>query len=319
MSFHEVRFPDEISYGSHGGPGYMTTILQLDSGSEVRIGRWATPLRTFNIAYGVKSRESMVALQTFFIARQGALFGFRFKDYKDYSTDPNGFDTTNFNDVALPASVGSTATVQLTKSYVSGGVTQVRTITKPVAGTIRVGKNGSEMFSGWSVDTTTGIVTFSPPLSNGDVPTWGGEFDVPVRFGADSDILLDISIDDYANFSAQSVELVELKDGLVAPEPFNPGGSGEDAITADLSIGFGQGRIRLVRPLGSGLSVRLPNPSLINPQTGGSFFYVWNDSPTFSLTLRDNIGTSLATIGVGQCVEAFISKDGGGTAYWYAA
>ena len=37
---------------------------------------------------------------------------------------------------------------------------EVRTITKPVAGTVKVYLDGVEQLSGWSVDTTTGLVTF---------------------------------------------------------------------------------------------------------------------------------------------------------------
>jgi len=36
MGFHEVRFPDDISYGSDGGPGYNTNIIEMDSGDGAR-------------------------------------------------------------------------------------------------------------------------------------------------------------------------------------------------------------------------------------------------------------------------------------------
>ncbi len=37
MSFHDVRFPTDISYGSSGGPGFSTAIIEVDSGAEERI------------------------------------------------------------------------------------------------------------------------------------------------------------------------------------------------------------------------------------------------------------------------------------------
>ncbi len=59
---------------------------------------------------------------------------------------------------------------------------EIRTITKPVAGTVQVYLDGVEQPSGWSVDTTTGLVTFGVPPTLGVEVTAGFEFDVPVRF-----------------------------------------------------------------------------------------------------------------------------------------
>ena len=81
----------------------------------------------------------------------------------------------------------ATTQFQLVKRYPSGSVSEVRTIAKPVAGTVRVYLDGVEQLSGWSVDVTTGVVTFpTPPVTGIDI-TADFEFDVPVRF--DTDIL----------------------------------------------------------------------------------------------------------------------------------
>jgi len=56
MGFHEVRFADDISYGSSGGPGFSTNIVRLDSGAEVRIPRWSSGTHRYNVAYGLKSQ-----------------------------------------------------------------------------------------------------------------------------------------------------------------------------------------------------------------------------------------------------------------------
>ena len=47
------------------------------------------------------------------------------------------------------------------KVYPSGGVAETRRITKPVAGTVAVQIAGIPQTSRWTVDTTTGIVTFA--------------------------------------------------------------------------------------------------------------------------------------------------------------
>jgi uncharacterized protein (TIGR02217 family) len=61
-------------------------------------------------------------------------------------------------------------------------VIEVRSITN--AGR-RVYLDSIEQLGGWSIDTTTGIVTFSvPPALEAEV-TADFEFDVPVRFDTD--------------------------------------------------------------------------------------------------------------------------------------
>jgi uncharacterized protein (TIGR02217 family) len=54
-----------------------------------------------------------------------------------------------------------------------------------VAGTVRIALDGVELASGWSVDATTGIVTFAAAPGAGVAITAGFEFDVPVRFDSD--------------------------------------------------------------------------------------------------------------------------------------
>jgi uncharacterized protein (TIGR02217 family) len=61
----------------------------------------------------------------------------------------------------------------------------VRTITKPVAGTVKVYLAGVQQMSGWSVNTTTGIITFTTAPGNGVAVSADYEFDVPVRFDTD--------------------------------------------------------------------------------------------------------------------------------------
>lgn len=42
MSFHEIRFPANLSFGSVGGPERMTEIVTLANGFEERNTPWAT-------------------------------------------------------------------------------------------------------------------------------------------------------------------------------------------------------------------------------------------------------------------------------------
>jgi uncharacterized protein (TIGR02217 family) len=87
-------------------------------------------------------------------------------------------------------------------------VIEVRTITKPVAGTVKVYLDGIEQLSGWSVDTTTGLVTFGMAPAVGVEVTADLEFEVPVRFDTDH---MAVTIETYRLHSWQQIPIVELR------------------------------------------------------------------------------------------------------------
>lgn len=97
---------------------------------------------------------------------------------------------------------------QLTKVYASGAYSWTRTITKPVAGTVKVAKAGVLQTSGFSVDTTTGIVTFTNAPASGVAVTAGFEFDVPVRFDTDE---LPVVLDFERQGSITSITMIEVR------------------------------------------------------------------------------------------------------------
>ena len=94
------------------------------------------------------------------------------------------------------------------KRYASGSQTWVRTITKPVAGSVTIALNGAPQGFGWSVDTTTGAVTFTTAPGAGVAITAGFEFDVPVRFDTD---VLDVTLDLERLGSITSIPLLEIR------------------------------------------------------------------------------------------------------------
>jgi uncharacterized protein (TIGR02217 family) len=81
-----------------------------------------------------------------------------------------------------------------------------RKISKPVNGTVRIYIDGTEDLSNWTVDITTGLVTFSGAPSSGEVITADFDFDVPMRFDTD---WLPHRLDTYLARSAD-VPIVEL-------------------------------------------------------------------------------------------------------------
>jgi uncharacterized protein (TIGR02217 family) len=207
MAFHEVRFPDNISRGARGGPERRTQVVELASGDEERNASWANSRRRYDVAYGIRRADDLAAVVAFFEARNGRLCGFRYKDWADYKSALPSLAITP-TDQQIGTGTGSLQTFQLAKRYTSGAQTWVRTITKPVAGTVRVVLGMVEQMSGWTVDTTTGLITFTTAPANGVIVRAGFEFDVPVRFDSDT---LDVTLDFERLGSITSIPLLEIR------------------------------------------------------------------------------------------------------------
>lgn len=207
MAFHEVRFPDDISRGARGGPERRTQIVELASGDEERNASWANSRRRYDVAYGIRRADDLAAVVAFFEARNGRLYGFRFKDWADYkSCLPSG--TLSPSDQAIGTGDGTTTAFQLVKHYTSVAQSWMRTITKPVAGSVIIALDGAEQASGWTVDTTTGRITFDTAPTKGVIITAGFTFDVPVRFDSD---MLDVTLDVERLGSITSIPMLELR------------------------------------------------------------------------------------------------------------
>jgi len=205
--FHEVRLPEAIGFGSIGGPRFSTQVATTASGFERRNRDWQEARAEYDIASGIRSAQDLADLAGFFRARAGRAYGFRFKDWADFSSAVPGAEVTPF-DQPLGAGDGNMSSFQLIKRYQDTAAMHDRRIAKPVAGSVRIGVDGGELTTGWSVDTTTGLVTFETPPGAGTTLTAGFEFDVPVRFADDR---LGLSLEAFEAGEAGSIRLLEIR------------------------------------------------------------------------------------------------------------
>lgn len=204
-NFHEIQFPLAIAFHSTGGPVRKTEIVTLGSGYEERNAVWAGSRRQFDVGSGLRTLDDLNTVIAFFEARRGRLYGFRFSDFTDNkSCAPGG--TPSPLDQAIAIGDGATAIFQLSKSYASGAGAWTRAIAKPVAGSVHLAVGGSET-DAFTVDTTTGLVTFDTAPADGAAITAGYAFDTPVRFDTDS---LSINLASFAAGEIPSVPLVEV-------------------------------------------------------------------------------------------------------------
>ncbi len=206
MSFHEVRFPASVSFGSSGGPERRTEIVTLGSGREERNTPWAHGRRRYDAGLGLTSLDELHGVIAFFEARRGRLHGFRWRDALDgQSCAPLG--AVGAGDQVLGVGDGVRTAFQLVKTYGDGAGSYVRVIAKPVAGSVRVAVAGEELESGWSVDVATGMVIFDVAPAVGASVTAGFQFDVPVRFDTDR---LSISLAAFRAGEAPEIPVVEI-------------------------------------------------------------------------------------------------------------
>jgi uncharacterized protein (TIGR02217 family) len=186
MNFHEVRFPAALSFGSSGGPRRHTDIVTLANGFEERNTPWEHARRHYDAGIGLRSMDDVETLITFFEARRGQLYGFRWKDWADFKSCKPTRDTTAL-DQEIGRGDGQTRVFRLVKTYVSGEHDYVRPILKPVNGSVKIALAGDPKVDTieFTVDPATGEVTFTEAPDIDVRVTAGFEFDVPVRFDTD--------------------------------------------------------------------------------------------------------------------------------------
>lgn len=209
MSFHDVRFPASLSFGSVGGPERRTDVVTLANGFEERNTPWAHARRRYDAGLGLRSLDDIEELIAFFEARQGQIYGFRWKDWSDYKSARPTVDL-DFRDQVIGLGDGVRTQFQLLKNYRSGETVYQRPIAKPVAGTVRLGLGQEEIKESidFTLDTTSGLVSLSHPPEQGIEVVAGYEFDVPVRF--DTDRIL-TSVASFQAGDVPNVPVVEVR------------------------------------------------------------------------------------------------------------
>lgn len=150
---------------------FNTDVATVTSGEESRNANWLDSKGVWEIGGDLYTKAETDSLIAFFRERKGRAGGFRFKDWSDFlvTSAQGGFITNPSFPNAL----------QMVKIYTVGSNTTQRLITKPVPGTVTVYLNGMQVTP--DVNYTNGLVSVT-----GAGYTWKGEFDVPVRFSADT-------------------------------------------------------------------------------------------------------------------------------------
>lgn len=195
-----TRFKDEymptavLGYPARVAPRWSTGLAQSDSGAEVADQRWSHPLRSIQIPEGVRDHVTFEALKAHWLVMAGPASTFPWRDPTDFATADleaiNQAPTLSRTDQAIATGDGATRTFQLKKTYTRGAETYARNIFLPVESEVLIGVDGSDPTTLSPALTPTitrygGTVTFDIAPGVGQAITWGGLFDLEVRFEAD--------------------------------------------------------------------------------------------------------------------------------------
>ncbi|ANU06601.1 DUF2460 domain-containing protein [Paraurantiacibacter namhicola] len=208
QAFDDVPYPLALGRDTMTSPEFVTNVSVTASGHERRSSQWADARTRYDVGPGIRSEAEMAVLLQFFRARRGAARGFRLSDPFDHSS--NGMTgTPTHTDQPIGTGDGLTASFPLVKSYGDGEEPQVRRITRPVAGSVRVAIDG-EPAAGWALQDG-GVIAFETAPPDGAAITAGFLFDVPVRFAEDR---LDLSALAFRAGEVPSIPLVELREAV---------------------------------------------------------------------------------------------------------
>lgn len=280
-AFDNIRLPENIEQGAHGGAEFQTTIVTMTGGAEQRNIDWAFARAHWDIGYGIQSAIDFKLVHAFFYARRASGHGWRFKDWSDYQ----------LTNEPIAIADGTSVAYQIIKTYEPlGPAPYIRNITRPVDGTslafdlntnIYLVPNTVQVFINGSLqDATTYVVqpggiinfTFTPAVNALIAVTC--EFDIPVRFAVDH---FDLSLDIYNAGVIQNLSILEVREStsIFLSQNIN--------LTAALALG-----------LSEGVAIGFPPGSTTFDSGAGNFV-----TPNFNILTIEGWGPGSG----GQCIN----------------
>lgn len=173
--FHDIDFPMPIREGLRCRLRCLTEIATTRNRAEQRHCTWFDPLWEIDLETVIEDQEDFDLLVNFWRARKGASFRFR---------HPLDQEAVN---VQLGTGTSTTTQYQLlqayTSSYAGDTYTARRVVHLPVAPTVSITLNGTST-TAYTLNATTGVVTFAAAPGAGVVIRWSGTYDLPMRFVA---------------------------------------------------------------------------------------------------------------------------------------
>lgn len=197
--FYEIRFPEYISCKFKVEINFDNNLILNKNGKEQRLLNRHNSRNVYTLDTDILSCEDIDKITKIFRIVNGRFCGFRFKDWLDYKAINQQIDIAD----------GKKNKFQLIKTYSISediSIKYIRIIEKPVVGTVLL-KIDNQKIDNFTVDYSTGIITFNSVLEKGKIITCDFEFDIPVRFDSDT---LGIKQANFNNGEIMSIRLIEI-------------------------------------------------------------------------------------------------------------
>jgi uncharacterized protein (TIGR02217 family) len=347
MAFHDAAlFPVEYSFGTSGGPAHETVIQQMPGGRGVYLPTVNEPVMRYEVDLSLLDPEHqrLGPLIDFIRARRGSTHGFRLWDYADHSTNAlhigeiSAVDATARHEIGVGD--GTTTVFSLAKTYTESGESVVRRIEKPMrvaeanlftkvpylrnaTRTVWVWSDGSLQTEGvnYTLDYSTGKITFGTAPTAAKVIEWAGYFVVPVHLGAEADKFLRLTASSYAQRQTDTLTMVEEKsDTALLSLDRSPGGASLITLTEDShQIEFYRGAAQHFDADGLMAAPTLLLPEPDDWMLGRDILRIFNRGATIGLDMRDHTGAALPaplTIAAGYMARFHLAPDGSGGYDW---
>lgn len=175
MAHIEEEFILQPSFGVTERWTYSTQTTRTQSGTTQRVGKWAGLQHSATLVYNNSVPAEFRYLLNWFGAIGGEADSFLIALPLDKNTAKTAGGAVAFDDVNIGTGDGTATAFQLRKGYTFGPTTRYWIARKPRAGTVLCGVNGVQT-SAFTVDTTTGVVTFDVAPPAGQSVTAGFEF-----------------------------------------------------------------------------------------------------------------------------------------------
>jgi uncharacterized protein (TIGR02217 family) len=220
-SYLDIYLPDDVlGLPCQVGPRFSTRITLAKSGDESRNQNWANPLRRVQLPEAICDQTAFEGALDHWLIMGGPYSTFPFRDPFDFASvaleEANEPPVTTGLDQPLGTGDGLTRTFQMIKRRTLGGVNYDRPIYLPVLDTIDILIDGvapSAASGGpYTLSGPTrpgGVCTFTPAPTAGRVLTWGGLFDIEVRWEADD--TFDANMHSMDTSGAMPINLVEVR------------------------------------------------------------------------------------------------------------
>lgn len=313
MSIHDAAsLPVSIAFGSSAAIGWDSRITENAAGFSVRRPRmsYAPALRSYTASLSVLSAAQVAALQAFARCRRGSAHGFRFVDWRDYTSHQDGRSDGSGDADRIQIGIGDGSRVvwQLAKPYTDAdGTTVTRAITRPTVGTVKVWVQSLARTEGshYAVDYDTGRIVFETAPAAGQDIDVAFSFETPVRIGAQADDWLEVVTVARINDDRATVDLVEIVDQLERGEDHPSGAQLIDPLDTEKRLEYSDGALQQFRPVVGGYCI-LWDPADNTPE-GGPQVTIHNTSTSRAMVVIDIALVNVATLNPGQLVTFYWS------------